>query len=548
MTTVLNLPVVRGGEGRWLRSLASANWRVLTPAMLGGLLRQLGFLAVPLCLQLAIDAGVSAGELGMTALWGAALLGAALAQFVGLCLWDYYANAADARAGSQLRIRLLKRVLGSGMREPQLGDGDLVLRASRDVDLVRIWVHGLATWVVIGVTIVVLVPGIFGLDPWLLLVAVAMVPFLVAINLLYPRVFERASGELAEAHGLRADAVDHVLRSAVTIRGIGAEQVLRDRHRERSAELTTRTVRSSNLLASWTALGEGIPLIAVSIGILVGTFAVIDGRLSIGGLVAFAGWMGTIGLAVQVALTRIAQTVEARVAVRRLVQVLGTDEGAAIGADSLKSERRGLVGSELRARALVASNRARAIDLELRPGQLVVVTGATGSGKSTLLRVLAGWESPRSGQLTLGPHTLAELPLEVLGRSLVLVPQRPIVLARSIRDNLCLGAAIDDARLVDVLRAVGLFDEFDAGLDTVIADGTASLSGGQIQRLALARALLAEPAVLLLDDVTSAVDHETERLIIETLRREALKRIVIVASHRAPVIAAAGLRVEMVAR
>lgn len=540
--------VRRGGEGRWLHGVAIANWRVLIPAMLGGLLRQLGFLAVPLCLQFAIDAGVSSGDVGATALWGAALLGAALAQFAGLCLWDYYANAADARAGSQLRARLLKRVLGSQQREQQLGDGDLVLRASRDVDLVRVWVHGLATWVVIGVTIVVLVPGIFGLDPWLLLVAAAMVPFLIAINLLFPRAFERASGELAEAHGLRADAVDHVLRSAVTIRGIGAEQVLRDRHRERSAELTRRTVRSSNVLASWTALGEGIPLIAVSIGILVGTFAAIDGRLSTGGLVAFAGWMGTIGLAVQVALTRIAQTVEARVAVRRLVQVLGVDDGAAPpdAAGTLTSPLTS-GGSELRAQELVASKRARAINLHLRAGQLVVVTGATGAGKSTLLRVLAGWESPSSGQLTLDAQSIAELPLEVLGRSLVLVPQRPIVLARSIRHNLCLGALIDDDRLVEVLRAVGLLDELGDGLDTVIDDGTASLSGGQIQRLALARALVTESAVLLLDDVTSAVDHETERLIIETLRREAQKRIVIVASHRAPVIAAADARIEVIA-
>lgn len=538
--TLVAASLPRGAEGRWLRRVARENRRELALAMLGGLLRQLGFLSIPLCLRFAIDAGISGRDLSATIIWSAALLGAAAVQFSGLCLWDYFANAADARAGAALRTRLLTRVLGSGAREQRLGDGDLVLRANRDVDLVRVWVHGLATWVVIGLTIVVLVPGIFGLDPMLLVVALAMVPCLVILNLFFPRAFERASGELATAHGRRAETIDHVLRSAVTTRGIGAEAVLRDRHRERSAELSERTVRSGNLLASWTVLGEGIPLIAVSIGIVVGTIAAIDGRLSIGGLVAFSGWMGTVGVAVRVALTRIAQTVEARVAVRRLVEVLGDDEAEEQRQDHPKPGARPLC-----AESLVTHASVNPVDIALVPGGLTVVTGPTGCGKSTLLRVLAGWELPRSGRVTLGGHPLDTMPAEVIGRSLVLVPQRPIVLARSVRDNLCLGSTVTDERLAAALRSVALLDELDDGLDTMIADGTASLSGGQIQRLALARALVAEPAVLLLDDVTSAVDRETEALIIATLREEAGRRIVIVASHRAPVIAAADSRIAV---
>lgn len=525
------------GVARWLSSVA---WRVCRPLSLavgGALVRQCGFLAMPAILAFAVDDAVTAGDVAAGIVWAAALLAAAVIQFLGMCAWDWYANAADARAGALLRSRLLERLWQRDRADPHraVGSGDLVLRASRDVDIVRVWVHGLPTWSVIGLTVAVLIPGIFDLDPMLLIVAMATVPLLVVLNLWYPRRFERASAATARAHGDRADVVEHLLRSAVTTRGIGAEHVLRDRHHQRSAALVDHTVRAGGILARWTALGEGIPAVATAVGLLVGVVAVGDGRLTVGGLVAFSGWMGTIGIAVQVGLARAAQTVQARVSARRLIDVLGP-EPVARRSDPPTDAHPAPRTDPPRLTAAVATP-SGPIELDLRAGEILAVAGPTGSGKSTLLSALAGRAGPAVGTVTVDGVPLADWPADRLAREVVLVPQRPVVMAGTVRENLELGEPCDAERLAEALRATGLDRDLgDAALDTVVGDGAGTLSGGQIQRLAVARALVAGPRVLLLDDVTSAVDAATEMTLVQAIRAFARDRIVVVAGHRAAVL------------
>lgn len=497
---------MRRPERRLLWGAALEQRGPLAVAGAGALARQLGFLAVPACLGLAVDRGVEQGDLRAAAWWALALAGAGLLQVLGMCGWDLGSNVADARAGVRLRARLAESLLVADGRDLP-GDGDLVLRASRDVDAVRVWVHGLATWVVIGVTVAVLVPGIARLDPALLLVVAATVPALVLLSTVYPRAYRTASEAVAHAHGQRADVVEYVLRAALTSRGAGSGPALRATHRARSDEVTRHTLRAGGLLAGWSALGEGVPRVALAVGVLVGVGAAADGRLSVGGLVAFSAWMGTVGVAVQVGITRVMQTVEARVGAARLVDVLRDAPADAPGPAP------GRVG--LRARGVVAVPGAEPVDLDAAPGRLVVVGGPVGSGKSTLLRVLA----------------------DLHPGAVVLVPQRPVVLARTVRDNLALGARVSDATLHAALRAVLLDDEVD--LATLVADGGASLSGGQLHRLALARALVSDAQVLLLDDVTSALDASTEAAVVAAILAESRRRTVVVASTRPAVLAAA---------
>ncbi len=485
---------------RFLRYVARQQTGVLTLALTAGAVRQLGFLALPFFLQHAVDDGVVAGDTTALAYWAAAVVAASVVQVLGVCCWDWWANVADGRTGIGLRALLADRVVRAD--EAAFGAGDLMLRSGRDVDLVRVWVHGLPTWSVIGTTLVVLVPGLFVLDPVLLAVAVASVPCLVFVGIVHPRRYEAASSRVAEAHGRRADHVQHAVGSAVTSRGIGGAAVLAERHARASAELTRHAVAATDRLARWQAWGTGVPTIAVAVGVLVGVLAVLDHRLTVGGLVAFSTWMGTIGVAVEVGLIRIAQTLEARVAADRLVAVLGPDGWLPI-VDDPPAERP----------AVYELHVDGPVPLRVRRGEIVAVTGPTGCGKSALLSRVA-----------------AECP------SAVLVPQRPLVLAGTVRDNLGLGGDVPDDVLTAALADVAL--DHELSLDDQLADGADGLSGGQIQRLALARALVSDPPVLLLDDITSAVDAQTEACILASLRRRAAERIVVIASHRRGVLAA----------
>ncbi|WP_136024721.1 ATP-binding cassette domain-containing protein [Microbacterium sp. K27] len=519
------------GRGRLLRETA---WRVRAPlalSMAGAVVRQGGFLAAPFILQFAIDDGVIGGDLGAAAWWGGVVLVAGIAQFFGMCVWDHFANLADARTGVFLRERLRTCAI-AGAGPSSGGTGDLLIRAGRDVDLVRVWVHGLPTWIVIAVTVGVLVPGLASLDPWLLLVAGATVPCLIVLAVVYPRRFERASMHAAEAHGRRADAVDHLLRSAVTVRGAGMGRAVVERHERMSADLTDRTVRAGGILARWTALGEGIPAVATAVGVVVAVFAVLDGRLTVGGLVTFSGWMATVGIAVQVGLQRWTQSADARVGAARLQPVLRVPH---------------TTGEQAPAREIVldgvrAFPGAEPIALTLAPGRLIGLSGPTGSGKSTLLRMIAGIEAPHAGRVLVDGAAATG----AVG-GVHLVPQRPLVLNGTVRENLALGAATgdgedDDARYRRALAVVGLDAELAPRsvdpLDAPVGEGGGELSGGQVQRLALARALVVEPAVLLLDDVTSAVDPATGARIIAAIREVAAERIVVVAGHGAIIDAA----------
>lgn len=518
----------RGSGGSAVRRvLWGSAWQVRGPlaASIGGaVVRQAGFLAAPYLLSFAVDDGVSARDVGATASWCGLVAAAAVLQFLGMCGWDWFANLADARAGAALRTRVRAGVLGG--RVPS-GTGDLVVRAGRDVGLVRVWVHGLPTWAVIAVTVVVLVPGLASLDPWLLLVAVTTAPCLALLSVVYPRRFARASAHVATGHGARADVVDQIVRAAVTLRGVGAEATVVARHHEVSGELARRTVTAGGILARWTALGEGVPAIASAVGVLVGAHAVLDGRLTVGGLVTFTGWMTTVGVAVQVGLARWTQSVDAKVAAGRLDPLLSAG-------DSHPGEGTTRV---LEARGLVVVPGATCLDLTLEPGRLVAVTGAIASGKSMLLRVLAGLEVPFSGQVLADgvPVAAGTSPTGVQ-----YVPQRPLLMAGTVRDNLALGAASadpghDDEVFRTALAAVGLDEELHgrAGdvLDLGVGEGGGALSGGQRQRLALARALVSRAGVLLLDDVTSAVDPATGRRLVAAVRHAARDRVVVAVGH-----------------
>nr|BFE55947.1 ABC transporter ATP-binding protein [Dactylosporangium thailandense] len=517
--------------------------RGVTASWVGGLAYQGGLILLPWCLGRALDEGITAGDRPALFRWAAATLAVSAALTGAEFAMRWWAALAGVRAGNALLLRLAGRVLGWDAKTAGgFSAGDLVTRGTRDVETIIVWIATVPSLVsgVLGLVAVIAVVATLG--PALAAVGLATVPLLVAVNLWYPRRYERANSALSAAHSARADAVEDLLSASTAVRGLGGETELVRRHRAASDTVRERTLALARVAASWAAHAPFVPWLATAAGVGVGGLMVLDGAFSVGGLVSFASWMTLLGRQVMMLTFRFSQLGDAWTAATRIGAVLGAGAGERPGTGRAPED------GELAATDLVVERPGRAPlrlpGLTVHSGSFVAVVGGVGTGKTTLLRLLAGLEEPSAGTVRFGGTELRELDPDGLRDAITIVGQRPLLLSGTIAENLRLGRdRLTDDALREACRtaAVDAFvDELPDGLATEVGERGNSVSGGQLQRLALARGLLRGARVLLLDDVTSAVDAATERRILDGLR--ALDVTIVFATSR-PAVAAAADRV-----
>jgi ATP-binding cassette subfamily B protein len=178
----------------------------------------------------------------------------------------------------------------------------------------------------------------------------------------------------------------------------------------------------------------------------------------------------------------------------------------------------------------------RGFDLDVRPGETIALVGASGAGKSTVLNLILGFHRPTGGRILLDGQDMAELDLRSYRRFVSVVPQESLLFEGTVRDNVGYGLPdADDAAVRRALadaNALDFVERLPDGLDTVVGERGARLSGGQRQRLAIARALIRDPRVLVLDEATSALDTRSEHLIQQALARLVRGRTVFIVAHR----------------
>jgi ATP-binding cassette subfamily B protein len=535
---------VAGGD-RLLRAQLAEQRGPLGPGLAAAFVQQVAMLALPWGIQRAIDDGITPGELGRALGWAAAVAGFAAVMFCAAVAGQWWTGLAAFRVARAVRERLIDRISvldRAGLAGSGFGHGDLAIRMTRDVDMVRDWVQGLAAWVRIAVTVAVVVPALAVLDVSLLVVTAVTVPALVAANIAFPRRFARANEDLSRAHSDRADAVEDLLSASAAVRGLGGERVLVRRHHRASGLVTEHTLSVARIASWWSSIPPAIPRLAIAAGLGFGGFAVLDEDLTVGGLVAFTSWMTIMAMAAGVTVDMLSRRGQARVSAARIAQVLAAEPGVADPPDPVPLPQR----AALVASGVVARRGDRdvlgPVELTAPPGAVVAVIGPTGSGKSVLTRLLCRLDDPAAGSVTLGGVDLRRAALEDVHRRIGFVPQRPVVLSGTVTENLLLGrdAPAEAVRAACAAAAADTFVEaLPDGYDTVLGERGATLSGGQVQRLALARALIGRPDVLVLDDVTSAVDPLTEQRMLRGLRAFLPDATVVVVTHRPAAVALA---------
>jgi ATP-binding cassette subfamily B protein/ATP-binding cassette subfamily C protein/ATP-binding cassette subfamily B multidrug efflux pump len=480
------------------------------------------------------------------------LLGLGLAIYGLRVAWRLRLYSAAYRLGVELRTALYARLSAQGPAFYQRQrTGDLMALGTNDIDAIEQAAGEAMLAGFDGTLTLLMVLGIMflGVDWRLTLIALLPFPLMAIAFWRISSHIHTASTDSLKRFSALNDHVQESLSGVRTLRALGLEQ----RSAQQFSELAARAADASLAAQKWEAAYEpavGLTLTAATgLTLGLGGYLVWQGQLTIGALTSFSMYLGQLIWPMFAAGWVLSLIERGRAALARLQPLLdaplSVDDHGTIG-----HLRRGpLVLKDVSFHyAGQANNALENVSVRLEPGQTLGLVGATGAGKSTLLRVLLRQATPQHGSVSWGGHAIDAYTLATLRAGISWVPQESFLFSASIAENIALGRpGAARAEIEQAARMADIHDDilrFPHGYDTPVGEKGITLSGGQRQRVAIARSLLADSPLLLLDDALSAVDTGTETRILEhfdELRRERPELSAIIASHRLSAVVKADL-------
>ncbi len=527
----------RFGFRRFIR-----RWRWQLAAGLGlVVLDGLASLAGPLLIRHGIDSGVTPKVTG--ALW------AASAIYLGVVLVDLFVQVGQTfvtgrtaeRALWSLRVKVFAHLqrLGLDHYDREMG-GRIMTRMTSDIEaLTQLLQTGLVNAVVALLTCIGVGVALLVMDWRLALLALLVVPPLAVATSFFRRLSSAAYDDARD----KVAVVNADFQESLTDVRVAQAYVREDqntaRFASRSRDYLGARLKAQQLVALYFPFVELLSGLAGAVVIAGGAAFVRQGSLSSGELIAFLLYLNLFFSPIQ-QLSQVFDTYQqARVALSRITELLAEPSSVPEAADPVDPGR--LVGRiELRdvrfSYPTTGVTVLDGVDLVIEPGQTVAIVGETGAGKSTLEKLVARYYDVSGGAVLVDGHDVRTLDLSAYRRQLGVVPQEPFLFAGTIRDNLAYGRPdASDAEVEAAARAVGAHDVVAAlpgGYLHVVGEQGRSLSAGQRQLLALARARLVDPAILLLDEATANLDLATEARVSEAMGVAASGRTALVIAHR----------------
>ncbi|MGW4425673.1 ABC transporter ATP-binding protein [Streptosporangium sp. NPDC004631] len=499
-------------------------------------------IVIPLIGREIIDGPVARGDTG--ALFPLALLALALgvieALFVLLRRW----LLAAAVLGLETRIRddLYRHLQRLPMSfHDAWQSGQLLSRATTDLSTIRRFLgFGLLFLVLISVQIVTVTGLLLHMYwPLGLLVAASALP-VVLTTLRFERGYIDVSRQVQDQQGDLATLIEESAAGIRTIKAFGRGGHVSALFDEGAGKVHRTSMEKVRLSARFFTFLEVIPNVTLAVVLLLGALAAGSGWVTLGTLVAFTTLMLQLVWPVSALGFILVMGQEAMTAADRVMEVLDTEPEIIGGVDVIERPRGHLRFEGVGFRFPGAAEPVlRDIWLEVRPGETVAIVGATGSGKTTLTALVPRLHEVSTGRITIDGQDVRDLSLPALRSVVATAFEEPILFSMSVRENLTLGrhdATEEEMEEALEIAQAGFVHELPWGLETRIGEQGMSLSGGQRQRLALARAVLSRPKVLVLDDTLSALDVETEALVEEALRLVLRDATGIVVAHRASTV------------
>jgi ABC-type multidrug transport system fused ATPase/permease subunit len=517
-------------------------WRLVLIGLICALATTGLSLAIPILIRLAIDNSIAPETGRRSALWPyvAVILVLSVIRFVA----NFTRRYATARVGIRIEARMRELLYQAYLRFPrafydQHATGQVVSRATNDLYPIRYFIGwgmvqgAQSLMMIVGVAVVLVV-----VNPVLALYAGLAMPLVGLLAWAFAHKVMPVSRLVQQLKANVTEAADESVVGIEMVQAFGREDDVRSRFGDKARAVRDGVVRQARIEGSYLPGLLFLPTASIAVVLYLGGKDVIAGNLTLGEFFLFyslllqlvwpleaLGWIINLGQRATASASRSFAWLE----YIDEIPEPATPKHLPQGPLDVRFENVHFsygTGSEV----------LRGVDLRVEPSEIVALCGPTGAGKTTLLNLLPRFYDPTKGSVLIGGIDARDVPLAELRSAVAIVTQRPILFSILLKDNLT--AARPDAPWDEVLAAceaagVDEFaDDLPNGYDTLIGERGVNLSGGQRQRVALARALIAGARIIVLDDPLSAVDTETERLLVDNLRPAVAGRTVLVAAQR----------------
>ena len=495
----------------------------------------------PLLSAIVIDQGILAGDWGIVLAVAGAALAAVVISIVAGALRVALTGRIAARVMFDLRgevfAQLQRLSLDFYTREKA---GVIMTRMMSDIEALHtLFQDGLVQFGVQGLTMLIVTVALLALNLELALITlVVIVPVLTVLSLWFRKSSD--AGYLRVRDGLAAVLSD-VSESLQGVRVVAAFNRQRHNdlnHRNIVGEYRDRNDETGHTLALFGGSTEFVGILGQAMLLLIGGAMVGSGDLSIGELTAFLLYLNAMFQPIQQLVQQYSLYQQGQAAIVKVNDLLSTAPTVEEARDARPLPP--LEGEIVFDRVSFAYDPAtpvlRDVDLRIRAGETMALVGPTGGGKSTIAKLIARFYDPTHGAIRVDGHDLRGATLASLRSQLGVVPQEPYLFAGTVRDNIAFARpSAKDAEVMDAVRRVGLSElvaRLPAGIQTPVHERGISLSSGERQLIALARAFLAGPRVLVLDEATSSLDLRSERLVEAALDALLQGRTAVIVAHR----------------
>ena len=456
-----------------------------------------------------------------------------------------YAEKYVATSAAQWVMHDLRRTLYYHIQRLSLAyhdnkqTGDLISRVTSDIDAIQSFIaSGL-----LGVAVDVLtLAGMLGVMLYLnwrfTLIALSVAPVLFAVVFSFTRRIKKASREVRKKEGEIVSVIQEVLSSIRVVKAFAREDYEQRRLEEESLEGVEIALRARSLKAKITPLVEIIVAAGTSLVLWFGAHLVLSGSLSAGSLVVFIFYLGKMYKPMQDLSKMTDSYSKAEVGYERICEILETEREVKDlpGARRAANFRGSIEFKNVDFAYLSGQPVLKNVSFRIEPGQLIALVGPTGAGKTSIISLIPRFYDPTSGIVTVDGADVRHLQQKSLRQQMSFVLQETVLFRAPVWNNIAYGKP--DASRGEIVRAAELananefIEKMPEGYDTVLGERGVTLSGGQRQRIAIARAIIRETPILILDEPSSGLDAASEQLVFEALDRLLEGKTCIVIAHR----------------